>query len=72
MVGIDKETRHYYASDVPYRRLSAIAIVVDNYVARFGGNLIYKFNKPPIPIIFFSSKLKAIKWLETYKLYLLN
>jgi hypothetical protein len=72
MVSIDKETREYYAKEEPFKRISAIAVVVDNYVARLGGNLLYAFNKPVVPMVFFNDKSKALKWLEQYKLHKLN
>lgn len=72
MVSIDKETREYYSQKEPFRYLSAIAIIMDNYVARLICNLVYAINKPPIPMAFFNDKSKALKWLEKYKLHNLN
>jgi hypothetical protein len=72
MVSMDKETRQYYALEEPFRSLSGIAIILDNYVARLLCNLVYKINKPPIPMAFFNDKSKALKWLDQYMLHNMN
>ena len=64
MVTIDKETREYYSLKEPFKHLSKIAIIIDNYVGRLLGNLVYKINVPPIPMAFFNDKEKAIQWLQ--------
>jgi hypothetical protein len=64
MVTIDKETREYYSSKEPFTHLSKIAIIIDNYVGRLMGNLVYKINVPPIPMAFFNDRQKAIQWLR--------
>lgn len=68
ILDIDKETRQYYATGEPYRNITAIAMIMDNYVVRLLGDLVYFLNKPPVPITFFKDKKKALKWLEEYKL----
>jgi hypothetical protein len=64
MVTIDKETRQYYSLKEPFNHLSKIAIIIDNYVGRLMGNLVYRINVPPIPMEFFNDREKALKWLQ--------
>jgi hypothetical protein len=64
MVTIDKETREFYSLKEPFNHLSKIAIVTDNYVGRLLGNLVYRINVPPIPMVFFNDKKKALEWLQ--------
>lgn len=64
MVTIDKETRQYYSLKEPFKHLSKIAIIVDNYVGKLMGNLVYRINVPPIPMEFFNDREKAIRWLQ--------
>ena len=64
MVTIDKETRQYYSLKEPFNHLSKIAIIIDNYVGRLMGNLVYKINVPPIPMEFFNDREKALRWLQ--------
>lgn len=42
-------------------------MLIDNWVAKGIGNLVFKVKKNPLPIEFFNNKAKAITWLEQYK-----
>lgn len=64
---IDKVTREYFSSGKALDYLSATALLVDDYIAWFGGNLFLKINKPPIEMEVFKVRSKAIAWLQNFK-----
>ena len=67
VVNVDRASTKYYQEDEPYLNIQAIAMLIDNWVAKVIGNLVFKVKKNPVPIEFFNSKAKAIAWLEQYK-----
>jgi hypothetical protein len=67
VVNINKEANKYYEEEEPYKNISAIAMFIDNYVAKVIGNLVFKFKTQPVPIELFNNKEKAVKWLEKFK-----
>jgi hypothetical protein len=67
VVNVNKEANKYYAEEEPYNNILAIALVVDNYVAKVIGNLVFKLKKQPVPIELFNNKEKALNWLDKYK-----
>lgn len=66
-VNVDREANKYYQEIEPYQNIIAIAMYIDNWVAKVIGNLVFKIKKNPVPIEFFNNKNKAILWLEKYK-----
>lgn len=66
-VSVDKEAKEYYKEPRAYKNIIAIAMFVDNYVARMVGNIIFKINKPFVPTSFFNDKTKAIHWLRGFE-----
>lgn len=66
-VKMDSAARKYMASDEATGGLSAVAILVDNFITRMTGNLYLKIGRPRIPIQLFTSRTKALDWLENYK-----
>ena len=66
-VNVDREANKYYQETEPYQNIKAIAMFIDNWVAKVIGNLVFKIKKNPVPIEFFNNKNKALLWLEKYK-----
>ncbi len=66
-VNVDRETSKYYQEKEPYEDICAIALYIDNWVAKVIGNLVFKVKKNPVPIELFNNKSKALLWLEQYK-----
>ena len=67
-VNVNKEAKKYYEEEDPYVNIIAIAMVMDNFIASVMANLVFKLKKNPLPIEFFNNKVKALKWLEKYKM----
>lgn len=67
VISVDKETKKYYNTPEPYENVQAVAMLIDNYIARLVANLVFTTNKQPVPIEFFNNKEKAFKWLEPFK-----
>lgn len=71
-ISVEKEAKAYYALPESYKGLSAIAMLMDNYIARMIGNLVFKINKQNTPTQFFTSTDKALLWLNQFKIQRLN
>ncbi|MFT5778683.1 MAG: sporulation protein YlmC with PRC-barrel domain [Crocinitomicaceae bacterium] len=63
-LSVEKEAKKYYDTGVPYENITAIGMLMNNYVARLVGNVVFLFDKQPVPISFFNSQEKAIEWLR--------
>ena len=64
-ISVEKEAKHYYDTEQPYDNIKAIAMLMDNYLARLVGNFVFLFDKQPVPISFFNDQSKAIEWLKS-------
>jgi len=64
-ISVDKDAKNYYDTTQPYDNIKAIAMLMDNYLARLVGNFIFLFDKQPVPISFFNDRSKAIEWLKS-------
>ena len=66
-ISVDSQAKKLYETGDPYKNIPALAMVMNNYISRAVGNLVFLFDKQPIPISFFNSKDKAINWLNSFK-----
>ena len=66
-VNIDDEAKKFYELEDSYINIKAIAMVMDNYIASFVANLVFKIKKNRVPTEVFNNRTKALKWLEKYK-----
>lgn len=64
VVDIDEATRKYLSGAEGTKYALAAAVLIDNPLSKFFGNLFIKVDKPNKPLKLFSSKSKAIKWLK--------
>ncbi len=67
IVNAHKETHEYYATEEPFINIIAIAMVIDNFVARLVASIIFTFKKSSVPTEIFGNKEKALRWLQQYK-----
>lgn len=67
VISVKKEAKKYYNLPDSYQNLSAIAMLVDNYIAKTIGNIVFKLQNNPVPTELFNDKSKALNWLEKYK-----
>ncbi len=63
-INVEKEARRYYKEKEPYEGLCAIAMVMDNYIARMIANLVFMFKEQPVTTKFFNDKGRAQTWIE--------
>ena len=63
-MSVEREAKSYYDTENPYDKISCIAMLMDNYLARLAGNFVFLFDKQPVPIKFFNSREKALEWLS--------
>ena len=61
----DKETRKFSAEQLPYV-YKAMAMVSKPGLAKFIMNILFKFQKPPIPMKSFANDKQALEWLKQY------
>lgn len=66
-ISVDSEATKYYKQPEAYANIRAIAMKMDNYIARMVGNLIFVINKPNVPTALFNDEEKALKWLKRYE-----
>jgi hypothetical protein len=66
-ININQEAKKYYELEDSYINIKAIAMVMDNYIASFVANLVFKIKKNRVPMEVFNNREKALKWLEKYK-----
>lgn len=62
----DKEARKFATEQLP-NVYTAMAMVSKAKLAQFIMNVLFKFNKPPIPMKNFSNYEEAKQWLQQYK-----
>ncbi len=69
LTSINREARMYLSSDEAITGINACAVVSDSGFNNFLANFFLRisFNKPKMPVKLFTSKAKALKWLEQYK-----
>ncbi len=66
-INLKRETNEYYRKPDSYIGIKAIAMILDNYTARIVAELVFIIKKPVVPISFFNTEEKAVKWLNTIK-----
>jgi len=64
---VDAEAKAYYKTKEAYQNISAIAMLIDNHIARLVGRLIFIINPPSVPTALFNSEEKAFDWLKNYQ-----
>ncbi len=67
VISVRKEAKKYYNLPDSYQNLSAIAMLIDNYIAKTIGNIVFKLQNNPVPTELFNDRSKALNWLEKYK-----
>lgn len=67
VISVRKDAKKYYNLPDSYQNLSAIAMLIDNYIAKTIGNIVFKLHNNPVPTELFNDRAKAINWLEKYK-----
>ena len=63
--GIDREGRHYSASDGVGKHITGMAVLINSSFSRVMGNFWLRTTKPVFPTQLFTSEQKAIEWLKT-------
>ena len=63
--GPDKETRKYSTEQLP-TVYKAMAMVSKPGLSKFIMNILFKFQKPPIPMKSFTNDIAAKEWLKQY------
>lgn len=67
LFNVTVEARKYAAEDENSKYSIAMAILVNSLPTRLLTNFFIKFNKPKTPTKMFTSKDKALTWLENFK-----
>lgn len=67
LVSIDSASRKYFASREAGQLILAGAIHLDNPINQFFGNIFLLVDTPITPAKLFSSKDKALQWLQQFK-----
>lgn len=62
---VTPEARRYFAKE-GVEGMSALAVVVGNFVSVIGGNLFMQFSKNRVPTKLFRTKDQALKWLSQF------
>ncbi|MFN6943496.1 MAG: hypothetical protein ACK4ND_01005 [Cytophagaceae bacterium] len=66
-VNITKDAKKFYEENEPYENISAVAMVMDNFITNIITNFVFKVKRNPIPIESFNDYEKAYRWLEKFK-----
>ena len=69
LVSSDNATRSYLATPEAERYLCAGAMIINNELQKLLMNLYLKIDKPNLPARVFTSKEKALEWLEQFKYF---
>lgn len=69
---VDSEALKYLASEEAVQFVSAIAIIKETPIQNLFANFYLKLNKPRVPTRLFSTKDKALRWVELFKEKMLN
>jgi hypothetical protein len=64
---ISREARTYFASDDFQETNSALALLVNSPVSKVIGNMFIGFSKTIFPTRLFTSRSKALEWLQAFK-----
>ena len=64
--GIDREGRHYSASDGVGRHITGMAILIKSSFSRVMGNFWLRTTNPLFPTQLFTSEQKAVDWLKQH------
>lgn len=64
---IDKGARAYFSKGDGTALITAGAFQLKKVVHKVMANFFIHFDRPKVPLSFFSSKEKALNWLESYK-----
>lgn len=59
-----KEARDHFAKEDGVKGITALAILIGNYLTATMANLYIKFSKPPIQTKVFNTRDQAVKWLK--------
>ncbi len=63
---VSKEAREFISSPQAGEDLSALAVIMNNPVARTMGNFFLKFHQPKYPFRFFTDIDEATTWIKQY------
>jgi hypothetical protein len=63
---VDKAARDYFAAEGT-KGMSALAIIVENFISVVATKLFVTFSKPQIPIKVFKDAEQAVEWLSQFK-----
>jgi hypothetical protein len=63
---VPKDTREYFSSAQAGEDISAMAVIINNPVARTIGNFFLKFHQPKYPFRFFTSVDEATNWIKQF------
>jgi len=66
VISTTKEARDYLIGEEASRNITAMAFYIDSPVGKIITSFFLKIKKPPYPLKIFSSKEKAIEWLQTF------
>ncbi|HEX8549098.1 MAG TPA: hypothetical protein VF691_19180 [Cytophagaceae bacterium] len=64
---IDKSARSYLSKGESVMLITAGAFLIKNVTQEVIANFFIHFDRPKVPTKFFTSKEKALKWLEPFK-----
>jgi hypothetical protein len=64
---INKEARSYLSKGDSVSLITAGAFLIKNIAQEIIANFFIHFDRPKVPTKFFSSKEKALQWLQAYK-----
>lgn len=67
LISVDRKARRYLSKEGG-ELVNAGAFLVTSPISKFAGNVFMKIDKPTVPMRLFTSKDKAIEWLNTQKL----
>ncbi len=62
--GIDREGRHYSASEAVGKHITGMALLIQSPFSRVMGNLWLRTTHPSFPTQLFTSEQKAVEWLH--------
>ena len=67
LASIDTQARKYFATGESLLYAKAVGILAESLVTKLAVNLYMKVDKPLVPVKLFTTREKALKWLEQYK-----
>ena len=63
---ISRDSRAFLSSEEAVRVTKSLAMVGNSQISKVIGNFILGLNNPPYPVKLFTSKDKALQWLEMF------